>query len=109
MTATVNARQTARDVQAALAQLGIKRDVDAKRVRSWVRDNIDAYDDDGYTSHQYTPAVHARIVRAMVARYAAGRSAPDDSDQRASSASEGRSKVKSTTTTTPAVTTDEAS
>lgn len=64
VTATVyTARQTARDVSKALG-----RDVDAKRVRQWVRDNVDAYDDDGYTAHQYSHALHARIVAGMVAK-----------------------------------------
>lgn len=49
------------------------RDVDAKRVRAWVRDNVAAYDDDGYTAHQYSPALARTIVQGMVKRANAAR------------------------------------
>lgn len=66
--ALLTARMVARDVSKALG-----KDVDAKRVRSWVRDNVAAYDDDGYTAHQYTPALARTIVAGMVKRANAAR------------------------------------
>lgn len=65
---TLTARMVAREVSKAL-----KRDVDAKRVRAWVRDNVPAYDDDGYTAHQYSPALAKTIVAGMVKRANAAR------------------------------------
>ena len=84
---TYTARMVAREVSKRLG-----RDVDAKRVRAWVRDNVDAYDDDGYTAHVYDHATFTRIVTAMVTR---GRAA------RPTAASTGRSgKSKSKTAPT---------
>jgi hypothetical protein len=83
---TFTARQTARDIVTALGKRGITRDVDAKRVRAWVRDNVDAYDDDGYTAHLYDARTHDRIVSSMVARYSGTRG----TDGRANAASVGR-------------------
>jgi len=68
MAETLTARMVAREVSKALG-----RDVDAKRVRAWVRDNIEAYDDDGYTAHVYTPALARTIVAGMVKRAKAPR------------------------------------
>jgi len=82
---TVNARQVARDVSKALG-----RTIDAKRVRAWVRDNVAAFDDDGYTTHAYTPALARTIVAGMTKSRKADRS---------KSAAEGR---KATTTRKPA-------
>jgi len=65
---TYTARQTAREVSKRLG-----REVDAKRVRAWVRDNVDAYDDDGYTAHLYDARLKDRIVAGMVARGKAAR------------------------------------
>jgi len=90
---TWNARQTAQDINAALRKAGIARSLDAKRVRAWVRDNVDAYDDDGYTAHVYDATTHARIVKGIMARYTASgtvRKARTASDQRGSAATQGR-------------------
>jgi hypothetical protein len=65
---TYTARQTAREVSKRLG-----REVSDKRVRAWVRDNLDAYDDDQYTAHVYSHATYQRIVTAMVAKGRAGR------------------------------------
>lgn len=85
---TFTARQTAADVKAALSKRGIARDVDAKRVRAYVRDNVASFDDDGYTAHLYDAKTHTAIVTAMVARYAGTGKAPKA--QRAAAASSGR-------------------
>lgn len=85
---TYSARQTARDVSKALG-----REVDAKRVRAWVRDHVDAYDDDGYTSHEYDHATHARIVKGMTASAKSGR---------ASAARQGRKGASKAATTAKA-------
>jgi hypothetical protein len=50
----------------------IGRDYDAKRVRAWVRDNVDEYDDDGYTAHVYSAALAKRIEDALVKRAQGG-------------------------------------
>jgi hypothetical protein len=65
---TFTARQTARAISAKLG-----RDVSDKRVRAWVRDNVPAYDDDGYTAHAYDARLRDRIVAAFVTRSKAGR------------------------------------
>jgi hypothetical protein len=65
---TFTARQTARAISAKLG-----RDVSDKRVRAWVRDNVPAYDDDGYTPHAYDARLRDRIVAAFVTRSKAGR------------------------------------
>jgi hypothetical protein len=83
------ANMTARDVQAALAKRGIKRDVTAKRVRQWVRDHVKAYQDDRYTSHVYPAALHSTIVAGIVASYTGGPGKPAAAS-RATSASNGR-------------------
>lgn len=93
---TYNARQTAKDVNAALTKAGVKATVTDKQVRSFVRDTIDAYDDDGYTSHQYGAALHRSIVDAMVKRRTASGARGSKTEARATSASSGRrGKVKS--------------
>lgn len=87
---TYNARQTAKDVNAALTKAGVKATVTDKQVRSFVRDTIDAYDDDGYTSHQYGAALHRSIVDAMVKRRTASGARGSKTEARATSASSGR-------------------
>jgi hypothetical protein len=88
----------AREVTAVLHKRGLERDVDAKRVRAWVRDNVDAYDDDGYTAHLYDARLRDRIVSGMVARYV-GRT--PGTTARAASASAGRSPAKVKATSAP--------
>lgn len=65
---TYTARMVAREVSKRLG-----RDVDAKRVRAWVRDNVPAYDDDGYTAHVYDRRTFDRIVSGMVSKARTGR------------------------------------
>lgn len=65
---TYTARMVAREVSKRLG-----RDVDAKRVRAWVRDNVPAYDDDGYTAHVYDRRTFDRIVTGMVSKARTGR------------------------------------
>ena len=60
---TTTAAQVAREVTRKTGKA-----CDGKRVRSWARAFIARFDDDGYTSHQYSAAEHARIVTALVAR-----------------------------------------
>jgi hypothetical protein len=62
-----------KDVARAVSK-AVGRPFDAKRVRGWVRDNVPAFDDDGYTAHIYSRAVYDRIVAGMVARAKSGRS-----------------------------------
>jgi IS5 family transposase len=88
---TFGARETARTINAALTKAGVKASVTDKQVRQWVRDNIDAYDDDGYTSHAYSVAQRDRIVKAIVAKRTASGAKGRGSDARATSASKGRS------------------
>lgn len=87
---TYNARQTAKDVNAALARKGVSAKVTDKQVRSFVRDNVAAYDDDGYTTHAYSTAQHTSIVAAMVARRSASGARGSKVESRATSASKGR-------------------
>lgn len=68
MAATFTAKQVARDVSAAIG-----RQVDAKRVRAWVRANVAAFDDDGYTAHLYDARQRKAIVDGMTAAAAKGR------------------------------------
>jgi hypothetical protein len=75
MAATVNARAMAARVNAALRKAGSPKQVDAKRVRAWVRDNVAAYDDDGYTAHAYDARTAATIERGMVASRVAAKGA----------------------------------
>ena len=85
---TYTANVVAREVSAAMRKRDPKsHGIDAKRVRSWVRANVARFDDDGYTSHQYTSAERTRIVAALLAR-----SKPDATGTagRASSAARGR-------------------
>lgn len=63
MATTYTAKAVAREVAKRL-----NRPFDAKRVRAWVRENVPAYDDDGYTAHAYDHATFTRIVNALVAR-----------------------------------------
>jgi hypothetical protein len=88
MAGTINARAMAQQVSAALAKLGHKP-VDAKRVRAWVRENVPAYDDDGYTAHAYDARTAAAIVKGMTARYVAAKNATE-TDARGTAASSGR-------------------
>lgn len=90
------ATQTARDVAKRVSKT-LGREVNAKRVRAWVRDHIDAYDDDGYTPHQYDARTADRIVAGMTKSAKTGR---------AVAASAGRSP-KPKTASKPATTTDE--
>jgi hypothetical protein len=75
MAQTFTARQTAIDVVKACKARGVERAVNAKRVRAFVRDTVPGYDDGQYTAHLYDARLHERIVKAMVARYTAGRPA----------------------------------
>lgn len=87
---TWTARMVAREVSKRTG-----RDVDAKRVRAWVRDNVDAYDDDGYTAHVYDARTKDRIVAAFVAK-AKGATG---TNARSRAASEGRgTRTKGATT-----------
>ena len=81
---TYNAKAVAREVSKRVG-----RTFDAKRVRAWVRNNIPAYDDDGYTAHVYDRRTFDRIVSGMVAKARTGR---------ATAASEGRGASKAATT-----------
>lgn len=83
---TFTARQTA-----ALVAKRTGRPMSDKRVRGWVRDHVQRFMDDGYTTHAYTAAERDRIVSALVAR-----SRPDATGTagRASSASRGRPATK---------------
>ena len=83
MTAASKATFGPKDVARAVSK-AVGRPFDAKRVRGWVRDNVPAFDDDGYTAHVYSKAVYDRIVAGMVARAKGGRS---------TAASTGRSKA----------------
>jgi len=74
-TSTFTARQTAEVVTKELAKAGLTRAINAKRVRAFVRDNLETYDDGVYTAHLYDARTKDRIVKAMVARYLAGRPA----------------------------------
>ena len=87
--ATRTPKDVAREVSTRLG-----RKVDAKRVRAWVRDNVDAYDDDGYTAHLYDATLYRHIVDSLVKR---GRAA------RPTAASRGRSKPASKPTTARAM------
>lgn len=92
---------TARDV-ARLVSKATGRDVNAKRVRQWVRDHIAAFDDDGYTAHQYS----AQQVRAIVAGMTKGAKGA-----RSSAASAGRSgkpRAKRTAPVAPSAATESA-
>ena len=60
---TTTAAQVAREVAKRTGKA-----CDGKRVRSYARAFIARFDDDGYTSHQYSAAEHKRIVDALVAR-----------------------------------------
>ena len=94
---TWNARATAKDVNDALRKAGVQRTLDAKRVRQWVRENIEAYDDDGYTAHVYNAQLHRTIVDGIVKRYTASGTttkARTSADQRGSAASSGRTPRK---------------
>lgn len=87
---TYSARQTAREVSKRLG-----KDVSDKRVRDWVRQNVEAYDDDGYTTHAYDRRTFDRIVKGMTG---AARK------PRAQSASNGRKGTrKASTPRTPKV------
>jgi hypothetical protein len=93
MAATVNARAMAARVNAALRKAGSPKQVDAKRVRAWVRDNVAAYDDDGYTAHAYDARTAATIERGMVASRVAAKGATPKA-ARGVAASEGRTPSK---------------
>lgn len=82
MAQTFSAKQTARIIAAKTG-----RPCDAKRVRAWVRDNVAAYDDDGYTSHQYDARLRDRIVAAFVQR---AKGTTPGTPARSRAASEGR-------------------
>lgn len=88
--ATYTPKQVAREVAKRL-----NRTYDAKRVRAWVRDNVAAYDDDGYTAHLYDHATYMRIVTALVKRGQVGRPA---------AASKGRAGKPSTSSPKPRTT-----
>lgn len=85
---TFTARKVADEVTRKLG-----KPVNAKRVRQWVRDHLPAFDDEGYTAHNYTPAQRAKIVAGMT---------KSAQQPRAKAASQGRAKPKPTTAATPA-------
>ena len=85
---TYTARKVADEVSRKLG-----KPVNAKRVRQWVRDHLPAFDDEGYTAHNYTPAQRVKIVTGMTKAAQA---------PRAKAASTGRAKPKPTAETTPA-------
>lgn len=60
-----------KDVARAMSSKG--RKLDAKRVRAWVREHIARFDDDGYTSHEYTPAEYRSIIAGMTGQAKTGR------------------------------------
>lgn len=66
---TVTARKLAEEVSRRLG-----KPVNAKRVRQWVRDHLPAFDDEGYTAHNYTPAQRAAILKGMTKAAAQPRS-----------------------------------
>lgn len=78
---TTSARQVARLVSKAIG-----REVTDKRVRAWVRENVTAFDDDGYTTHAYDARTVKAIVKGMTERYSGGKG----TTARATSASNGR-------------------
>lgn len=92
--ATFKARETARAINAQLSKAGLSAKVTDKQVRSWVRDNIAAYDDEGYTAHVYTAAQHAAIVKALVARRTGAGARGTTIEARATAASKGRTPSK---------------
>lgn len=77
---TYNAKAVAREVSKRVG-----RTFDAKRVRAWVRENVPAYDDDGYTAHVYDRKTFDRIVKGMTDKARTGR---------ATAASAGRTPAK---------------
>jgi len=77
---TYTARKVAEEVTRKLG-----KPVNAKRVRQWVRDHIAAFDDEGYTAHQYTAAQRQAILKGMTTAAA---------QPRAKAASQGRAKPK---------------
>lgn len=89
MAATVSAREMARIVSKALG-----RTVNDKRVRAWVRDNIAAYDDEGYTAHAYGPLVQRTILAGMTGKAKGARS---------TAAVKGRAKAATPRKATPKV------
>jgi len=60
-----------KDVARELAKSG--RKLDAKRVRAWVRDHVARFDDDGYTSHDYSTAEYRTIIAGMRGQAKTGR------------------------------------
>lgn len=81
MTATMySARQTAREVSKRLG-----REVSDRRVRAWVREHVEAYDDDGYTTHAYDRRTFDRIVKGMTDGAKADRSKSAASGRKAAS------------------------
>jgi len=90
---TYTAAQTAREVAKRTGKA-----CDGKRVRSWARANVSRFDDDGYTSHQYSAAEHARIVTALVAR---AKGAGTGTNARAKAASTGRKAAPKAPRTAP--------
>jgi hypothetical protein len=93
MPSTLNARAMAARVNAALHKAGSTKTVDAKRVRAWVRDNVAAYDDEGYTAHAYDARTAASIEKGMVAARVASK-ATTSRQSRGVAASEGRTSRK---------------
>lgn len=77
---TYSARKVAEEVSTKLG-----KPVNAKRVRQWVRDHVPAFDDEGYTAHNYTTAQRTSIVNGMTKAAA---------QPRAKAASQGRAKPK---------------
>lgn len=58
---------TANDMAARLTKR-LGRQVTAKSVRQWVRDNVAAYNDERYTPHAYDGRMQQAIESAFVAR-----------------------------------------
>lgn len=68
MAQTLTARQMAAQVSKAVG-----RQVTAKQVRAAARDQIAAYDDDGYTAHAYDARQASTLLAYFRARAAKGR------------------------------------
>lgn len=81
----------ARDVAKAVSK-ATGRPINDKRVRAWVRDNVAAFDDDGYTAHVYSTAQYKAIVKGMT---------DGSKAERSKAASAGRTPSKRKATATP--------
>lgn len=95
---TETARSVARTVSARLG-----REVNDKRVRGWVRENVAAFDDDGYTAHVYSAAQAKAIVDGMVKSAGKGRSAAASTGRKGSARKAAKAtRARKATPTAPA-------